>query len=95
MTEVIYERDVLLNDLRRNVIEVHFTKVNGEERVMRCTLMPDALPAQYRESNEDRALERKFHSENPTSIAAWDIDKNAWRSFRVESVSYCQAIPYF
>ena len=33
-----YSRDTLLKDLREHVIEVHFTKVNGEQRIMRCTL---------------------------------------------------------
>jgi len=39
-----YDRDTLLRDLRENVIEVTFTKVNGESRVMRCSFKPEVLP---------------------------------------------------
>ena len=35
----MYDRDKVLQDLRSNVIEVHFIKTNGENRVMRCTLL--------------------------------------------------------
>jgi len=41
-------RDEILKDLRNYVIEVHFDKVNGDHRVMRCTLRPDLLPPSYR-----------------------------------------------
>ena len=43
----MFDRDTILKDLRQYVIEVHFTKVNGEQRVMRCTLRPDLLPKSY------------------------------------------------
>ncbi len=42
-----YERDTLLADLRKNVMAVHFTKVDGTKREMRCTLMPEILPPNY------------------------------------------------
>jgi hypothetical protein len=89
-----YSRDTLLNDLRSNVVEVHFTKVNGEDRVMKCTLMPAFLPRAYVDNPDDQATERKFHNENPAALAVWDVDRNAWRSFRIDSVTYCQSIPY-
>ena len=41
---MLYDRDTLLKDLQDQVIKVTFTKVNGEQRVMRCTLMPHHLP---------------------------------------------------
>ena len=91
----MYERNTLLEDLRRNVIEVHFTKADGELRIMRCTLMPAALPKTFVESKEEQKLEKKFHKENLDTIAVWDVDINQWRSFRVDSVSYCQAVNYF
>ena len=42
-------RDEILKDLRSYVIEVHFDKVNGDPRVMRCTLRPDLLPPSYKD----------------------------------------------
>lgn len=84
-----YKRDDLLKDLRDYVIEVHFTKVDGTSRVMRCTLDPAHLPKTY---NEDADAERQFHRENKDVISAWDVQKGGWRSFRIDSVEYVQVI---
>ena len=83
------DRDTILKDLREYVIEVTFTKVNGENRVMRCTLRPDLLPENY---INEAAEEKAFHQVNPDVIAAWDVVKGGWRSFRVDSVSYVQNV---
>lgn len=87
----MYNRDVLLNDLRRTIVEVHFTKVNGDNRVMRCTLLPSYLPESYRNSSEEQAEEKKFHRENLDVISVWDLDALGWRSFRIDSVFYCES----
>lgn len=89
---MMYERDRLLKDLRENVIEVHFTKVNGDARVMRCTLMKHLLPESYQRSLEEQTEESNFHNTNPDVIAAWDVNANGWRSFRINSVGYVQVI---
>jgi hypothetical protein len=88
----MYQRDKLLSDLRNNAIEVHFTKVNGENRAMRCTLMPRLLPESYVKSLEEQESEKGFHNKNPDVIAAWDLEKAAWRSFKINSVTYCQVL---
>jgi hypothetical protein len=89
---MMYERDKLLNDLRAGVIEVHFTKVDGENRLMRCTLKPTLLPELYRTDPAQQNEERTFHNQNPGVISAWDIQANGWRSFRIDSVYYAQAL---
>lgn len=88
----MYERDRVLNDLRSNVIEVHFVKVNGESRVMRCTLMPRLLPQSFVKSLEEQKEEKNFHNTNPDVIACWDVQAAGWRSFRIDSVTYMQVI---
>lgn len=88
----MYERDIILNDLRHNVIEVTFTKVNGDQRVMRCTLKENLLPKTYVENLNEQKEEKDFHRNNPNVIAAWDVQKGGWRSFRVDSVEYLQII---
>lgn len=85
----MFQRDTILNDLREYVIEVTFTKVNGEQRIMRCTLRPDLLPPKYAEEITE---EKTFHQTNPEVIAAWDVQAHGWRSFRVDSVSYLQNV---
>lgn len=92
MVGMKYQRDTLLKDLRENVIEVHFIKVDGEQRVMRCTLRPEHLPELYRTSIQERKEELDFHQKNPNVISAWDIVSGGWRSFRIDSVYYVQVI---
>lgn len=58
-------------------ITVVFTKTNGDERVMRCTLSESVLP------NVESVSTRKKSDE---SISVWDLDENGWRSFRWDSV---------
>jgi hypothetical protein len=47
------------------------------------------LPPQ---KEEDVKEEKKFHSENTDVIAAWDVQKGGWRSFRVDSVTIIQDV---
>mgnify|MGYP006267654243 CR=1 FL=1 len=63
--------------LKSNIIEVTFTKVNGEKRVMKCTLQESFLPEQKSESDRKK---------NENVLAVFDIDSNDWRSFRFDSV---------
>ena len=86
---MVLDRDIVLRDLRKNVIEIHFTKVDGTPRVMRGTLDPVHLPESYL---TEKTEESKYHNENPNVIACWDIQKGGWRSFRIDSVEYLQII---
>jgi hypothetical protein len=88
---MIFSRDDILKDLRKTVMEVHFTKVNGENRIMHCSLMPELLPETYA---NDITEEKDFHQKNDGVIAAWDIQNRGWRSFRVDSVMYLQDITH-
>jgi hypothetical protein len=88
----MFDRDTVLKDLRQYVVEVTFKKVDGSPRVMRCTLAPQHLPKSYNESVEEQNNEKEFHQRNDNVIAAWDIQKGGWRSFRVDSVEYLQVI---
>lgn len=79
-TEVVmHSYDELKEMLHRGVYHVTFTKVDGTERQMRCTLMEEYLPKVEYNNNPHRA-------ENDASVAVWDLDKDAWRSFRVDSL---------
>ena len=43
-SELIIERDELEQKLKTQIMEVSFTKINGDKRVMQCTLSPIVLP---------------------------------------------------
>lgn len=75
-------RDEVIKILQRGIYTVAFTKVNGEHRNMRCTLKPDLIPHDDTQS-ETQKEPRKVNEE---VIAAFDLDKNEWRSFRVDKL---------
>jgi hypothetical protein len=83
------ERDELKNQLMENVAQVTFTKVNGEQRVMTCTLLPEYLPAV---DKSDPLTQRKIREINPEVMSVWDINAQGWRSFRVANVTDFQVV---
>jgi hypothetical protein len=77
---------VLKEALHNNVVTVNFTKVTGETREMRCTLRSDMIPT-------TPVVEGKTpKKENPDVQAVWDLDKEAWRSFRFDSLTSFQVV---
>jgi hypothetical protein len=80
MTTVEAMREDLKSSLRAKVGTVTFTKQNGDERIMRCTLQESVLPAQ---TDLEESIQKKGSTD---SLAVWDLEKNAWRSFRYDSV---------
>lgn len=78
---MIFTRDGLIDTLRHNIVTVTFTKVNGDERVMTCTLLSEHIPNAPITNGE---VVVKQTSSNTVSV--WDINANGWRSFRVENV---------
>lgn len=61
---------------------VTFTKVDGTERVMKCTLEADKLPVV--ELKED-AKPRK-QSDSTKALRVFDLEKNEWRSFTIKNI---------
>ena len=58
-----------------------FTKKDGTERVMKCTLNPDLLPTkEVSEGKEPR-------KQNDTIMSVYDVEANGWRSFTIKSVN--------
>lgn len=73
-------KNVLKERLQKEVLTVTFTKTNGETRVMECTLQESYLPRRATSAPTER-------KENPAVLAVWDINKSAFRSFRVDNVT--------
>lgn len=77
-----YDRNDMIKQLQQRDCRVIFKKVNGEERDMVCTLREDALPP----ASKDPITQKKVREVNPEVLAVWDVNKGAFRSFRVENV---------
>jgi hypothetical protein len=76
---VNYSKQKIVEQARSGIINVRFTKVNGDERNMKCTLLSEYLPNQ---------TEKDFTEvDSKDYLAVWDLEVNGWRSFRIESVS--------
>lgn len=72
--------------LHVNPVTVTFTKKDGTERVMRCTLQPELLPkVELKESAKPR-------KESNTSMRVFDLDKGEWRSFTIKSVKQIRTV---
>ncbi|CAB4124263.1 WYL domain containing protein [uncultured Caudovirales phage] len=80
----MYTQDNIYATLKAGIATVIFTKVDGSERIMRCTLKDEFLPEEYR--GKGLVL-----TEVTNSLRVFDLEANAWRSFRVESVISVQA----
>jgi len=80
-------RETLKKALEEGVVFVNFTKANGEVRKMKCTLADSMLPKEATEQSENT----KTRKPNPDIQVVWDLEKNGWRSFRLDSVNEIEA----
>lgn len=67
--------------LKQNVVSISFKKIDGTDRKMLCSLKEDILPVA--ESKEPT----KKKPENENVLPVWDLEKNAFRSFRIDSLT--------
>lgn len=77
-------REALLELLSQELVEVTFNKLNGDERVMSCTLRENYLPPAKK---DDPLSQTKIRNLEEKNIVVWDITAQAWRSFRYDRVS--------
>jgi hypothetical protein len=71
----------LLKALQKGQVSVTFRKIDtGDIRVMPCTLNPKVLQANGIETKID------YTSNQMEAFPVWSLDKNAWRSFRLDTV---------
>lgn len=75
-------REDMVEALRAGYCTVTFNKVNGEERVMDCTLKEDYIPEAERPKTDDDGVQRTIDV-----IRVYDVRAAGWRSFRVENVT--------
>jgi hypothetical protein len=81
MTE--QQREQIKRRLHEGEVVVTFTKVNGDKRVMTCTLQESVLPSAKK---DDTMSQKKVREINPEVCSVWDVNANGWRAFRWENV---------
>lgn len=66
-------------------MKVKFTKTDGTVREMICTLQ-ESFTIPYEKKTD------KQKPENNDILAVWDVEKHAWRSFRVDSIISAEVV---
>lgn len=72
----------LLDCLNSGVATVTFTKVDGDVRVMPCTLNELLVPP-----TTVKRVAPTIYKPDPAVMRVFCTDKQAWRSFRIDSVT--------
>ena len=70
--------------LSQNVLTVDFTKLDGDKRVMTCTLREDIKPAA---TKADPLSQKKVREVSDAVVSVWDVNAKGWRSFRYERIN--------
>lgn len=73
--------------LKTNICEVVFTKADGSERTMKCSLLPSVF-TQFNLSESTKST-KKTSDEQLNVI---DVDKGDWRSFKIAAVKSFKVI---
>jgi len=74
-------REKYLKNLREGVCSVTFTKKDGTERQMLCTLDMSNVPEQDVPKSDGNNT-----AVTTEALRVYDTEKEAWRSFRLDSV---------
>ena len=82
------QREVYLSALRIGLCTVTFTKVNGDTRVMKCTLSDNFIPMSDRVAPVASSTAQEIEPQGLSKevIRVFDVEVNGWRSFRIDSV---------
>ena len=82
-------RDELYSLLKNEIVEVTFTKLNGDERKMPCTLIESFLPPAKK---DDAITQKKVREISDKVVAAWAVESKGFRSFRYDRVTDIQIV---
>jgi hypothetical protein len=80
-------REELVKLLSEEVVDITFDKLNGDERTMKCSLIPSMLPVAQR---DDKLSQTKIRNLEEKVVVVWMVDsvdgKSGWRSMRYDRI---------
>jgi len=76
----------MVEALRSATCKVTFTKVNGDTRIMSCTLNSSVIPSEEAPHNP-ASPDAPTSARTDAVIAVYDVIAEGWRSFRVDNVT--------
>ena len=77
-------KELLKAKLNENEVGITFTKRDGSERRMLCTLSTSRIPGEHVPQGTGDTRTAKTFSEE--ALRVFDTEKVAWRSFRFDSI---------
>ena len=75
--------------LEQNVLTVDFLKLDGDKRVMTCTLREDIKPAA---TKTDAMSTKKVREISDAVVSVWDVNAKGWRSFRYDRINSVEIV---
>lgn len=94
--EKTMNRDEIIDILHNNVANITFTKVNGDVRVLKGTLLDQYLPQKEVDpSGVDIELISETQERtaiNDNVVVVFDVENDGYRSFRVDSVTSMEIV---
>ena len=87
-------KEELVETLSKEIVDVTFQKLSGDERKMKCTLIPSMLPPAQR---DDKLSQTKIRNLEDKTLVVWaiDIEPSAWRSFRYDRIKKVEVDKYY
>ena len=77
--------EVLNEQLRKEVLQVTFLKLDGDKRIMDCTKSYDVIPEEHKPKTDKQPKEG--------TVTVWDVNAKGWRSFRYDRVQEVGSLP--
>lgn len=84
-------RDWIRSLLQSQPVTVTFIKSDGTERVMKCTLNWNFIPAAEHAIKPVSESAKPRKEPDPSVIRAYDLEKAEWRSFRMDRLKSISA----
>ena len=81
MLDYKYTREELQTMLRTGTYTITFTKVNGEQRSMPCTLLESYIP----ESEKPKGT-KTLSPKQMENLSVYSLESQGWRSFKIDNV---------
>lgn len=84
-TQYIHLRELIRATLKADTVKIIFTKADGTERAIKCTLDFDIIPEEKHPVKSD-ALVVESTEFKRTALRVFDVEAQDWRSFKPETV---------
>lgn len=81
-TDFLSQRLVFEEFLNTHELHVTFTKTDGTTRKLRCTRNPEM----FKHLLPEKKSTPGYIQRSDKQVRVWDLDKNEWRSFNVDTV---------